>query len=124
MELGDGIEKFAKDEISGKWVAYGNYTAYAIEEKALKEVYVGCTDLPGVSSDGKNYIVKNESGELIMTDGSVETPLGENVGAYSYDSKLENILFVSNDKLYYNDTEQKITNVRDAGTFAFIKPQE
>ena len=80
--------------------------------------------MPGVSSDGKNYIVKNESGELIMTDGSVETPLGENVGAYSYDSKLDNILFVSNDKLYYNNTEQKITNVRDAGTFTFIKPQE
>ena len=45
--------------------------------------------MPGVSSDGKNYIVKNESGELIMTDGSVETPLGETVGAYSYDSKLD-----------------------------------
>lgn len=123
-ELGDGVESIQKDKITGQWTAYGFDTVYQIDNNKLVELYNGSKQMPIISSDGKKALVLSEDNELILISKGDEKIIAEDVQTFYCDAKCKNILLVTDDKLYCNSDENKITNLRDASTFEIIYPMD
>lgn len=124
QELGDGVESIEQNEITGQWTAYGFDTVYQVTEDKLVELYSGTKQMPVVSSDGKKSLLISQDNELIEISKGNERIIAEEVQAFYCDAQCEDVLLVTDGKLYCNSDENKITNLRDVSTFEIIYPMD